>query len=139
MYSMGQISARFIDSPHNKQVVKKLKQLNRQNFSFSAAAYPILSSKAYRNTIEHIDEHNCGLIQKYNGVGGFNFIDAEVDDGLIERLRTDRKTHPYTLDLLEKKIYIQRKDSAMTINIPDLKAELSALKNAIDSFIQIIN
>ncbi|WP_298485867.1 hypothetical protein, partial [uncultured Ruminococcus sp.] len=42
--------------------------------------------------------------------------------------------HTYTLDLLLKRLYIEREDTPLTMNLDDLKNELLDLKKKVDSF-----
>lgn len=135
LYSIGQISNRFIINPNEKdRLLKERKQLNRANYQFSETNYPILSDKNARNTIEHIDEHNQNIISKKHGVGGFNLIDSETDMVLIKELRSRRETHIYTLDLLKKELLIHRKGKDITISLESLHNELLQLQNNVKAF-----
>ena len=127
LYSVGQISNRFIISNNDKGVNLERKQANRQNFEFNENLYPILSDKTGRNTIEHIDEHDQKVIKKHHGVGGFNLIDFYTDPKLVEIFYNERKTHPYTLDLTKFEILIVRNETNINININDLEKELVKL------------
>ena len=108
--------------------------MNRNNYRFSDKAYPIISDKRARNMIEHIDEHNQTIISTQKGVGGFNLIDNTVDCELIDVLRKKRDLHPYTIDLIEKKILIRRKTENIDIEIDELKKELIELQKNVKSF-----
>lgn len=136
LYSMGQISSRFIKSRSNQQ--KERVRLNCLNFQFSSECYPILSNKNYRNTIEHIDEYNQYVIERFHGVGGFNFVDIGVDPEMMHHVLQNKQQHIYTLDLIDRKIYIQRKEQELILNIDELKSELTRLRNSVDSFYDII-
>lgn len=131
LYSMGQIGNRFIIKKGDKGLTLERKEENRQNFEFSESIYPILSNKAGRNTIEHIDEHNQKVIVNNKGVGGFNLIDIDTDKLLIETLYNERQTHPYILDLLNDKILIIRNEKEIDIRISDLEQELTSLLNSV--------
>ncbi len=108
--------------------------MNRGNYQFSEANYPILSDKHARNTIEHIDEHNQVIISKKHGVGGFNVIDSETDMNLIQELKSSRDTHIYTLDLVNKELLIHRKDIDITISLESLHDELLQLQKSVKEF-----
>lgn len=138
IYTLGQISARFVITSKDKGINLERKQANIQNFSFSSDSYPILSDRDARNTIEHIDEHNQKIIKESKGVGGFNLIDSDTSEELVEFFRTNRSTHPYTLDLLTHKILVVRKGKNVEINLDNLKAELLLLKEKVEYFHDII-
>lgn len=136
LYSLGQIAERFRESNNptstNDYFVRRSK--NRNNYGFDNNNYPILSNKVFRNTIEHIDEHNIEVIKKHNGVGGFNTIDEDTPEELTDTLRNKRETHTYTLDLLLKQLYIERNETPLTMQLDDLKQELLDLKKIVDDF-----
>lgn len=136
LYSIGQISSRFVESKNDKQ--NERVRLNRSNFQFSSEDYPILSNKKYRNTIEHIDEYNQYVIEHFRGVGGFNFIDVDSDEQMVHTVLQNKKSHIYTLDLTSRKINIQRKEKELILNLDELKAELTRLRNSVNSFYSII-
>ena len=84
-----------------------------------------MSDKKARNVVEHIDEYNLNIIESNRGVGGFNLIDASTESTLVQTLRTNRHTHPYTLDLLSHELFIRRNDENLTISFEKLKSALS--------------
>lgn len=127
LYSLGQISNRFIEGNKDRKLVIERKKSNCRDFEFNSYKYPNLSNKVGRNTIEHIDEHNQNIIEIRRGVGGFNLIDSETESDLIDVFRTKRHTHPYTLDLLSFEILIVRQEKEININIDDLESELKTL------------
>ncbi len=98
LYSIGQISNRFVKTDKDKSNITKRKDINCKNYSFSSTYYHILSNKQARNVIEHIDEYDQKIIAEKRGVGGFNLIDVDTEKELIEELRTRTDTHPYILD-----------------------------------------
>ena len=136
LYSVGQISNRFITNTKNRN---KRIEMNCLNFRFDSTNYPILSNKKYRNTIEHIDEYNEYTIKNYDGVGGFNFLDYCENKKMITTVMENRKQHIYTLDLINKKIYIQRKEEELVLDIDKLENELNKLKNSVDYFYKIFS
>ena len=136
LYSIGQISSRFAESKNDQQ--NERVKLNRSNFQFSSKDYPILSNKKYRNTIEHIDEYNQYVIERFHGVGGFNFIDVSVDPQMMYHVLQNKQSHIYTLDLIDRKIYIQRKEKELILNVDELKTELTRLRNSVNSFYNAI-
>lgn len=134
LYSIGQIVNRFIISKKDKGLKLERKQQNRNNFCFSDEQFPLLSDKRARNMVEHIDEYNQNIIQEKRGVGGFNLIDNQTDLELIETLRTKRGSHPYTLNLLEKKLLIRWKEDYLDICVDSLEAELISLQKNVKAF-----
>lgn len=137
LYSMGQISERFRekDNPSDKEKAYYARRnINRINYGFDDATYPLLSDKSFRNTIEHIDEHNINVITKHDAVGGFNVIEEGISDELKIKLLNKRDIHPYTLDLTLKQLYIERNGKSLTLNLHDLKQEIIQLKNRVDDF-----
>lgn len=138
IYTLGQISSRFVITPKDKGLFLERKQANIQNFGFSDDVFPILSDRDVRNTIEHIDEHNQSIIKDKKGVGGFNMIDPETSEESIEFFRNNRLTHPYTLDLLTHEILVVRKGKNVEINLDELKEELLQLKRKVDYFHDIV-
>lgn len=127
LFSLGQICNRFVIDEKDQGITLERKQANRNNFEFTEEKYPILSDKRGRNTIEHIDEHDQKIIEKENGVGGFNLIDSETSADLIETFRSKRKTHIYTLDLINGTLLISRKEKKIDISLDEIKKELLAL------------
>lgn len=134
LYSLGQIGNRFIATDKDRGLNLERKNANCINFEFTQEKYPILSDKSGRNTIEHIDEHNQSIIKNEKGVGGFNLIDFDTDNSLIDVFTTRRKTHPYTLDLINQKIMIMRKGNEIDIGLYDLKQELLNLYDKVIYF-----
>lgn len=134
LYSLGQISNRFLPHPSDNDLEKERKAANRNNFQYSENEYPLLSDKRARNTIEHIDEHNQKIISTKLGVGGFNLIDSHTEQTLIDNLRARRDVHPYTLDLLRKEIYIRRDGSDLFISLEQLHKELTTLQDNVKYF-----
>lgn len=140
LFSIGQISNRFIITPRDKNhTIKERKGFNSANYQFVEHDFPILSDKRARNMIEHIDEHNQSIIENHHGVGGFNLIDTETDSGLANDLRSRRDTHPYTLDLIRRELLIRWKNDDVTISLEKLRDELLALQNNVKSFEKIIS
>lgn len=72
------------------------------------------------------------------GVGGFNLIETNTDSNLIDYLRKNRDSHPYTLDLIRKEILIFRSGKTIDISIDNLKAELLKLRTSVKYFIEIV-
>lgn len=138
IYTLGQISSRFVITPKDKGINLERKQANVQNFGFSDDTFPILSDRDVRNTIEHIDEHNQSIIKENKGVGGFNMIDSKTSEESVAFFRNNRLTHPYTLDLLAHEILVVRKGNNVEINLDDLKEELLQLKRKVDYFHDIV-
>lgn len=130
LYSVGQISERFRIDNRNTDYNERRKT-NRQNYEFTEAKYPILSKKAYRNTIVHIDERDIDLIKTKDAVGGFNYIDNEIPTELRSILLSNRDTHIYTLDLLSQNLLITNDGTQLTMNLNELKHELFQLDNSV--------
>ncbi len=142
LFSMGQISEIFHvvnNSRSKKRDYNDRREENRTNFRFSESEFPILSNKAYRNTIEHIDEYNINTINEYGGVGGFNFIDDTVDSKLCEELLSDEHRNIYILDMISKRIYITRNDKRIYFYLDELNDELKKLEKFVDDFRSIIS
>lgn len=137
LFSIGQIANRFQVNGRDSEKEKERKNLNRGNYQFSEDRYPLLSDKKARNVVEHIDEYNLKIIENNRGVGGFNLIDASTDTVLVDTLRTNRHTHPYTLDLLSHELFIRRNNEDLTISLEKLKSEILSLKESVKSFIDI--
>lgn len=137
LFSIGQIANRFQVNKRDSEKEKERKNLNRGNYQFSEDRYPLLSDKKARNVVEHIDEYNLKIIENNRGVGGFNLIDASTDTALVDTLRTNRHTHPYTLDLLSHELFIRRNNEDLTISLEKLKSELLSLKESVKMFIEI--
>lgn len=133
-YSIRQISSRFVINGKDNDDMKKRKEQNRTNYQFSDSAFPVLSSKQAGNTIEHLDEHNAKVIIKNRGVGGFNFIDKTSNQKLISALTERRNQHPYILDLINCKVYIQRNEKEISIDLKSLQKELTLLQKNVSSF-----
>ncbi len=131
IFSLGQISARFYvtDKEKKNDYIRKRKEANIRNFSFSEDKYPMLSKRIVRNTIEHIDEHNQKVITKYCGVGGFNVIDNEIDEEVRQALINNRHLHPYTLNFITNELWIMRNEIEYELNLIALKNELLMLQN----------
>lgn len=134
LYSVGQIANRFVVLEKDKGLILERKLMNCKNYRFTDEAFPILSDKRARNMVEHIDEYNQKIIQEKRGVGGFNLIDNQTDTKLITTLRTKRDSHPYTLDLLEKKLLIRWRKDYLDISIAALEAECIDLQKNVKSF-----
>lgn len=134
LYSIGQITDRFVVTDKDRGLKLERKEMNCKNYQFLEGDYPLLSDKRARNMIEHIDEYNQKIISVKKGVGGFNLIDDTVDSNLIEILRKRRDVHPYTLDLLEKKLLIRRKNENIDIKLDELRDELIKLRKTVQSF-----
>ena len=137
LFSIGQIANRFQVNNKDSEKEKERKNLNRGNYQFSEDRYPLLSDKKARNVVEHIDEYNHKIIENNRGVGGFNLIDASTDSALVDILRTNRHTHPYTLDLLSHELFIRRNNEDLTISLEKLKSELLTLRESVKSFMEI--
>ncbi|WP_273400661.1 hypothetical protein [Traorella massiliensis] len=131
IFSLGQISSRFYvtDKEKKNDSIRKRKEANIRNFSFSEDKYPMLSKRIVRNTIEHIDEHNQRVITKYRGVGGFNVIDNEIDEKVRQALINKRHLHPYTLNLISNELWIMRNEEEYELDLIALKNELLMLQN----------
>ncbi len=119
----------------------KLIILNRNNYCFNDKDYPYLNNKSFRNTIEHIDEHNQKIVARYGGVGGFNVLSASSPDELKKALTERQKEHPYTLYIESGELHIERnfnKRKHLTLVLADLKSELIKLSHSVDSFHSLI-
>ena len=138
LYSIGQISNRFIITKNDRGVILERKKMNLKNFNFSSDAFPILSDKRARNVIEHIDEYNQKIINRQRGVGGFNLIDESTQEELINILKTTKSIHPYTLNLINKELYIRYKDNDIIISIDNLKCELNQLQLNVNELLAVI-
>ena len=136
IFSIGQIANRFDIKGKDEGLVLERKNANICNFAFCKEKYPILSDKRVRNTIEHIDEHNLEIIKKYRGVGGFNLIDSETDEEVVNALTSNRQSHPYTLDLIHKQLLIMRKDRELNLNLEELRNELLSLQKEAKSLLK---
>ena len=139
LFSIRQISSRFVINGKDSDDMKKRKEQNRTNYQFSDSAFPILSSKQAGNTIEHLDEHNANVIIKNKGVGGFNFIDENTNQELVTALTERRSQHPYILDLINCKVYIQRNGKEIMIDLKSLQKELTLLQKNVRSFQDYLN
>ena len=139
LYSMGQISERFrLSKKCKKNEYDERRIINRKNYQFSDKEFPILSNKDFRNTIEHIDEHNINVIAEYTGVGGFNYIDDSTSESLNDKLLSKRINHIYTLNLRKNEVYITRNGNELTLDLTSLKAELNHLMENANSFASFI-
>lgn len=136
LYSMGQISNRFVVDTKDKGIILERKQANKKNFQFSPTDFPILSDKKCRNTIEHIDEHNQKIIIEHAGVGGFNVIDRDTDPNVVKQILNLR--HPYTLDLLNREVIVLRNNERLSVKIDGLKDELLKLHTNVKYFSEMI-
>lgn len=125
IFSIGQISNRFKITGREYESIRKQKELNIRNFDFNAKDYPELSKKQIRNTIEHIDEYDNKIILESSCVGGFNVIDDSSNEKLKQDLKGNRKNHPYTLNLVEKKLWVTRNDDELTLDLIRLRQELN--------------
>jgi hypothetical protein len=132
MFSIGQIANRFVPSGKDNQEKIERKKRNRNSFQFTQEQFPILSDKRARNVIEHIDERDTLVIQKHNGVGGFNMIDDDVDEELATFLLNNKETHIYTLDLESEELLIRDKDEDLVVNFEKLRAELLSLQENVN-------
>lgn len=136
IFSIGQIANRFDVKDDDTRLILERKNANIRNFDFSKDKYPILSNKQIRNTIEHIDEHNQRIIKKYRGVGGFNLIDVDTDPEIVTELTTNRREHPYTLDLTKKELLIMRNDKELKLSFDALYRELIDLQKSVKSLLE---
>lgn len=137
IFSLGQISSRFSITDKEKEDLRKRKEANIRNFSFSEDKYPMLSKRIVRNTIEHIDEHNQKVITKYRGVGGFNVIDNEIDEKVHQALINRRYLHPYTLNLITNELWIMRNEEEYDLDLIALKNELLTLQNDVRNLLSL--
>ena len=131
LFSMGQIANRFIGKKDEGR-----KRTNRENFRFSENDYPLLSNKAPRNAIEHIDERNVEIIKKKQGVGGFNAIDKDTPSELADTLRTKRDINPYVLDLVSGELLIRDGNNDLTIRLEELEKELLSLQQSVKTLLK---
>ena len=142
LYSLGQIAERFRlsqkPSAKEKEYYERRK-INRKNYQFTDTDFPILSNKDFRNTIEHIDEHNITVINAHNGVGGFNYIDDDTSEELINILLSQKHNHIYTLDMRKKVLYITRHENELELNLTELTDELNLLMERVNSFASYID
>ena len=141
LYSLGQISERFRikrDPPNKEKEYYERRKTNRLNYQFDEKCFPLLSNKDFRNTVEHIDEHNIDVIINYKGVGGFNYIDESISEELANKLLMQKQSHIYTLDLRAMKLYITRKGNELTLDLKQLKNELNQLMNNVKVFYRFI-
>ena len=132
MFSIGQIANRFVLSGKDNQEKKERRKRNRNSFQFTQEQFPILSDKRARNVIEHIDERDTLVIQKHNGVGGFNMIDDDVEKELADFLLNNKETHIYTLDLAAGELLIRDKDEDLVISFEKLRQELISLQKNVN-------
>lgn len=138
LFSIGQISNRFIVRKKDKTIIRERKKLNRMNYHFYENDYPILSNKTARNTIEHIDEYNSDIIENNHGVGGFNLISTDTDVKLIQDLRCNRSIYPYTLDLINNELLIYRNGEDVSVQLDSLHGELLKLQKSVKEFLTYI-
>lgn len=141
LFSLGQINERFASNSKHSEEKKEINAYNRQNFQFTDKEFPILSNKDFRNTIEHIDEHNYKIIKEHGGVGGFNTIFANTSSELKKALTERQTQHPYTIDLEKGELHIERNKNTrehLVLYLVELKDELIKLSKNIDYFFSII-
>jgi hypothetical protein len=144
---MGQISERFrvvsktkeLELKSDQKEYNKKRDSNKEKYNFDASIYPILSNKAYRNTIEHIDEYNVKTIKSQNGVGGFNYIDRDTPEKLKQTLLSNRHNHIYTLDLISGKVYITRDKKELSFSINELRIELAHLDSRVNQLNRLLS
>ena len=137
LFSLGQISERFriaSNVPDNEKEYYERRKTNRLNYQFDEKNFPLLSNKNFRNTVEHIDEHNIDVINNCKAVGGFNYIDESTPQELANKLLMKRQNHIYTVDLSGMKLYITRKGNELTLDLKQLKNELNQLMNNVKDF-----
>jgi len=141
MFSWGQIASRFLAKDYDERCLAEAKRSNRQNYLFSKDTFPLLSNKRARNILEHLDEYNVFTISELKGVGGFNLIDEETGEDLIHELSSRRTTHPYTLNLRQREIWLydQRASKKININIEQLEAEIHLLQKNVLEFLEHIH
>lgn len=125
LYSMGQISIRLKDI-NNIDVFNDL--------MVSEEDYPILINKQYRNTIEHINEYNLYAIDHYGAAGGFNYIDKDVDQSLVESIMKNKQTYTYTFDRINMRVLIYRNNNELSFDIDNLIIELNHLEDVITRY-----
>lgn len=138
IYSIGQIANRFlINEKKDKGINLERKYMNIQNFFFDVNEYPILSNKNARNMVEHIDEYNNRIILQEHGVGGFNVIDEETEQEIIDAV--NNKNHIYTLDITKRDILVVKDKKRIAINLDELKVELLNLKKSVSDLLSMIS
>ena len=130
LYAIGQIAERFRIDGRQTQENKKYynrRECNRKNYKFDEQSYPLLSNKIFRNTIEHIDEYDINTIIDHKFVGGFNYIDEDTPEDLVDALKTNQDNHIYTLNILKKELNIIRNGKSLILNFDLLLVELNSL------------
>lgn len=140
LFSLGQISNRFVLKKEEKELYKKRKKLNRMNFDFSEEKYPLLSSKRARNVLEHIDERDMDTILEDGSVGGFNLIDIEADEKFVRIITKGRTRYLYSLNLQRNEIWLydRKNDATIDISLEKLEEELQSLSFSVRCFIDMI-
>lgn len=138
LYSIGQISNRFIIGKFDNSFTQNRKNANRRNFEFDEDKYPIISDKSARNMVEHIDERNQDIIKNRNGVGGFCLIDVDTNSELVDKLKNKKATQPYTLDLINKELLIRNKEDDLVISFDALRTELATLQKSVQALFAIV-
>lgn len=138
LYSIGQISNRFIIGKFDNSFTQNRKNANRRNFEFDEDKYPIISDKSARNMVEHIDERNQDIIKNRNGVGGFCLIDVDTNSELVDKLKNKKATQPYTLDLINKELLIRNKEDDLVISLDALRTELATLQKSVQALFAIV-
>lgn len=136
LFSLGQITNRFIVTNNDDKQTQKRKESNQKNYLFTKDQYPIISKKQPRNVVEHIDIRDQRIITNKRGVGGFCVIDEDITPELEKALRNNRPTQPYTLDLKQKQLLIRDRNNNLEVNLEDLKQELLSLQTSVKSFIE---
>ena len=139
LFSVGQIHNRFFSGHKSKREDNRLREQNEINYAFSPEKYPVLSDKNARNTVEHIEEYNRLIIAEHYGVGGFNCIMEGMSPDARKAIEGRRETHPYTLDLIHKTLYVVRKGDAIQIDLMELREELECLNESVKSFYNIMH
>lgn len=138
LFCCGLINERFIVKKESPK--KSIINLNRQNFQFSEAKYPVLSKKEARNIIEHLDSRNLKSISDKQMVGGFNVVFPDSPKDLVMALSQNRELYPYFLNLGEMRVYFHNSQPTadegkeFEIDLAALKQELEQLKNDVDLF-----
>lgn len=138
LYSIGQISNRFIIGKFDNSFTQNRKNANRRNFEFDEDKYPIISDKSARNMVEHIDERNQDIIKNHNGVGGFCLIDVDTNSELVDKLKNKKATQPYTLDLINKELLIRNKEDDLVISLDALRTELATLQKSVQALFAFV-
>ncbi|MBR7033054.1 MAG: hypothetical protein IKI03_05435 [Clostridia bacterium] len=138
LFSLGQIANRFIITRNDSSKMKTMKIMNSKTFIFDSLTYPLLSNKKVRNAVEHIDEHNHNVIEEIGGVGGFNIIDKETNESIIEALKNNKKAHRYTLNLTTGELYVRYMQEEYTISFDGVKRELLTLRKSVKCVLETL-